>query len=498
VRVLLTIQVLEGRAGASLYVRDCALELLRQGHQPVVFSTRLGALAAEMRSLTIPVIDRLDMLTAKPDVIHGNSPIETVAAMLFFPDTPAIYVCHAWDNPDSLPPKMPGIVRYLAVDHTCRDHLVCQMGIRDDQVLVRFNGVDLDRFPQRPPLPERAGQALIFSNSASEENYVPAVRQACAQYGITLDVLGESSNGGCSLAKPEEVLRSYDIVFAKARCALEALATGAAVIVCDAGGMGPLVTTDNLETLRQKNFGRRALQNPISAASVADEIMKYDREDAARVTALVRASGDLANATRSLVAIYHSAIEDFRSGPAANWERARQAASDFLQTIAPFSNTFNAADRLRAAHGEIQSLRRKLGGLEDLLRMAPLTAVEQRQIRVLGVVSPSTVSAGELFRMIVELDNGSSRFLASHPPFPVYLSYHWLNADRSTLVCFEGLRSPIAPALPPGERHHYSSEVISPEKPGRYWLRAAFVQEQVNWSDMPEWGQFADAQVTVN
>ena len=75
------------------------------GTSPGGILTRLGALAGEMRSLTIPVIDRLDRLTATPDIIHGNAPIETVAALLQFPEVPAVFACHAWDNPDALPPN---------------------------------------------------------------------------------------------------------------------------------------------------------------------------------------------------------------------------------------------------------------------------------------------------------------------------------------------------------------------------------------------------------
>ena len=494
-RILLTIQTLEGRAGGSLYVRDCALELLRQGHRPVVFSTRLGALAAEMRSLTIPVIDRLDRLTSKPDVIHGNAPIETVAALLHFPDTPAIFVCHAWDNPDALPPKMPRIVRYLAVDETCGDHLVCQEGIPEDRVLVRFNAVDLDRFPQRSALPERPARALIFSNNASDDNYVPAIRQACDELGVELDVVGQNSDR--PVDRPEAILGGYDLVFAKARCALEALATGAAVIVCDAGGLGALVTSDNFEELRRKNFGRRALENAVSPASVADEIRKYDPEDAARVSARVRTSGGLSEAVRSLVSIYQAAIEDFRSEPAPDWERERQAAADFLQTIAPFSNTFYAADRLRAADREIRALRQKLEKLDPVLSMLPLTAAERQQIRLLNVTSPSAVRSGEMFQVVVELQNVSSRFLSSHPPFPIYLSYHWLSEDRSAMVCFEGIRSEVFPALQPRATYQYSAEVRSPEEPGRYCLRATFLQDQVAWFDSPECNQFQDVNVVV-
>ena len=35
----------------------------------------------------------------------------------------------------------------------------------------------------------------------------------------------------------------YDLVFAKARCALEAMAVGAAVVLCDTHGLGPMVTS---------------------------------------------------------------------------------------------------------------------------------------------------------------------------------------------------------------------------------------------------------------
>ena len=39
----------------------------------------------------------------------------------------------------------------------------------------------------------------------------------------------------------------YDIVFAKARAAIEAMAVGAAVIVCDFDGVGPMVSTENVD-----------------------------------------------------------------------------------------------------------------------------------------------------------------------------------------------------------------------------------------------------------
>ena len=494
-RVLLTIQTLEGQAGASLHVRDCALELLKQGHLPVVYSTRLGALAEDMRRLTIPVIDRLDKLTSKPDVIHGNSPIETVAALLHFEDTPAIFTCHAWDNPDALPPRMPRIIRYLAVDDTCRDQLVCQEGIPESQVLVRFNAVDLNRFPLRPVLPERPRRALVFSNNASESTYVPAVREACARAGVELDVVGQ--NSGRPHAQPEQILAHYDLVFGKARCALEALATGAAVVVCDAMGLAALVTTHNLDDLRRKNFGRRSLQNRLSADTVLREIEKYDALDAARVAARIRSEEGLSRAVESLLAIYREVLEEAATMPERCWNRERTAAAAFLERIAPFSNTFYATDQIRALTQEAQVLRQKLESLGSTLEMLPLSEADRQQIRLVNVQGPTVVSPGELFFVAVEAMNLSSSFLASYPPFPVYVSYHWLSADGSDTLCFEGLRSEIFPVLPPGRGHRYPVCVSPPQEPGSYLLRVTLVQERVAWLDRPESSELLDLLIVV-
>src|SRR5207248_9040649 len=95
-RILLTNNSLGVRAGSELYVRDIAIELMRRGHRPVAYSTRLGAVAEELRAATVPVNDRLSALAEPPDIIHGQHHYETFTALLRFPDTPAIYYCPGW------------------------------------------------------------------------------------------------------------------------------------------------------------------------------------------------------------------------------------------------------------------------------------------------------------------------------------------------------------------------------------------------------------------
>ena len=81
------------------------------------------------------------------------TPIETVAALLHFSDTPAIFVCRP-DNPDALPPRVRASCDiWLRSINLPRSSGAA--GIRRGYT-ARFNAVDIpDRFPRRKALPER-------------------------------------------------------------------------------------------------------------------------------------------------------------------------------------------------------------------------------------------------------------------------------------------------------------------------------------------------------
>src|SRR5262245_30888840 len=211
---------------------------MRRGHHPVVYSPSLGPIAEEIRAQTIPVVSDVSRIGAAPDIIHGHHGLETLVALMAFPGAPAVNVCHSWIGWPDAPLKFPRVARYVAVDDTCRDRLVFEHGIADDCIHVRLNAVDLTRFQPRGPLPPRPRRALVFSNAARNHgSHLDAISQVCAAEGIALDVAG--SRSGHVLTRPEDALGQYDLVFAKAKAALEAAAVGAAVVLCDAPGAGP-------------------------------------------------------------------------------------------------------------------------------------------------------------------------------------------------------------------------------------------------------------------
>src|SRR5215831_15941615 len=159
-RVLITNNALAEYKGTELYVRDIADALLRAGHNPVVYSTELGSVAGEIRSGTVPVVNDLKQISSRPDIIHGQHHLETMTALLRFPGVPAICFCHGWIPWEECPPIFSRIIRYVAVDQTCRDRLIFEHAIPEEQVTTLLNFVDLDRFPGRPPLPAAPGRGL--------------------------------------------------------------------------------------------------------------------------------------------------------------------------------------------------------------------------------------------------------------------------------------------------------------------------------------------------
>ena len=343
-RILITNNTLANRAGSELYVRDLALGLLRRGHEPIAFSTELGDVAEEIQDAGVPVIGDLNELTWQPDIIHGHHHLDTMMALLHCPGTPAIYVCHGSIPWEEAAPRFPRILRYVAVDHACRDRLVLEHAIPEDRIRLVLNFVDLDRFKPRAELPARPQRALIFSNQAT---YISAARAACYRLGIRLDVVGLGV--GNVSANPEALLGNYDIVFAKGRAALEALAVGAAVILCDAAGAGPMVTTENVRQLRPLNFGIRALRETIDAKVILREMRRYDPEDATEVSKHVRATAGFEAALDELLSIYTEVLDEWRHTDNGDACAEQRATALYLGELAPRLHDHDRGEQALAA-----------------------------------------------------------------------------------------------------------------------------------------------------
>jgi hypothetical protein len=308
-KILITNNTLAARAGTELYVRDLALALARHGHEVAVYSNVLGEVAQEIESLGIAVCSDLSQVHFMPDIIHGQHHLETMTALLHFPDVPAVYFCHGIDPWEEIAPIHPRIIKYTAVCELTRRACI-KHGVPAHKLQVIHNFVDTVRFKPRGPLPVSPKRALVFSNLASKRNYLNAAREACRRAGLELHVRGIASKA--PLHSPETVLGSYEIVFAKGRCALEAMAVGTAVVLCGEEGAGPMVACSNFDTLRPRNFGcaTLGLMAP-SATMLLDHINRYDPDDAVKVCNRVRSEASLDRTLTFIVGMYSEAIAQF-------------------------------------------------------------------------------------------------------------------------------------------------------------------------------------------
>ncbi len=329
-RVLLTNNTLGARAGSEMYVVDVARELKRLGHEPVAYSPSLGAVAEVLREAGIPVVGNLAELPFRPDVIHGHHHLETMTALASLPGVPAVYFCHGAKPLEEMPPVFPRILRYVAVDLACRERVARETGTPEEAIRMVLNFADTGLFKPRQPLPERPARALVFSNYATEANYLAPVRAACAQCGIEIDVRGQGV--GNQTDEPQKLLPQYDLVFAKARAAIEAMAVGCAVVLCDGTGLGPMVSTANFAELRPDNFGFRTLRDQPTVENVMAAIRAYDARDAEAVGELVRAQADMRNAVGEIVRIYEEVVAKNAGRPTDEVAELR-AAGAYLQTL---------------------------------------------------------------------------------------------------------------------------------------------------------------------
>lgn len=351
-KVLITNQCLVRGSGTEIVTRDLALELKKLGHRPAVYSPLLGPLADEVRAQGVPVFSDVRKIEPVPDVIHGHHHPQTLSALLRFPETPAIAVCHdahAWQDD---PLIFPRVLRYVAVDDRCRKRWEENPRVPVPNVRVILNAVDLFRFHSRSPLPIKPQRAAIFSNYATKWTHATAVANACASVGLKLDVIGAGFNTATS--HPEEILPQYDLVFAKARCALEAMAIGTAVVLCDFAGLGVMVSSDKFTELRQLNFGSGTLIHLLDPELIANEIRKYDAKDALLVSERTRQEAGLTSAIAEWVDLYEEVIADWQ------WrDPSSTRVADEMMALADYLEAWGYGTRIAWEKARIEKWRER-------------------------------------------------------------------------------------------------------------------------------------------
>jgi hypothetical protein len=132
------------------------------------------------------------------------------------------------------------------------------------------------------------------------------------------------------------------------------MAVGAAVVLCDVGRLGPMVTSDNFSKLHSMNFALRSLSEPFTEDGLTETIQKYDAGDAAAVSAMVRGECELQPAVDRILAIYEKAIEEARTRRPIAASECNRALVVYLEESAEHHKGFQGQRLLQL---EIESMR---------------------------------------------------------------------------------------------------------------------------------------------
>jgi glycosyltransferase involved in cell wall biosynthesis len=291
------------RTGTEVATVDLARGLQRRGHDVFVFTSAVGGIADELLRTNIPVADNLRAAPFQPELIHGNHSAILLQAMMHFPRAAGVYVCHDATFFQNTPLDLTRIRAYVAVDRLNRERIERDVPRVKGTVELIHNAVDLDRFSKQRDLPAAPARALVLTKN---RDHVSAVREACENLGISCDVLGPGVGRAVTDVIP--ALGNADIVFATARTAIEALAAGCAVVICDARGLAGMATAQNVSAWRDENFGAGILGQPATVDSVSAEIQRYDAHDAQVTSSYIRRHNDLERALDAYEAVYERAL----------------------------------------------------------------------------------------------------------------------------------------------------------------------------------------------
>jgi hypothetical protein len=196
----------------------------------------------------------------------------------------------------------------------------------------------------------------------------------------------------------------------------------------------------------------------------------------------------LARETASLDAAlseYETAYDELLSESLPAVDRAADDSEAVRAWVAPM------LDRVAALEAEAGALRRndRMSALDDVDVSGITMKIEQ---------APTSMAAGAVTWVRVELSNGlTDRALGTWPPFPLQFACRWRRLDASQPVITEDAHTPLGQPVPPGETRSLAVRAVAPAVPGRYQLRVVLVQEWWRWLDETPTPVVADANVAV-
>src|SRR4051794_17964920 len=257
--------------GTEVHLVTVSEALIRMGHESVIYSPELGPYSDYARRRGLDVVGELRNLPDECDVVLAQDRIVAYDLAERYPDALFLFrICgDVFDF--QLPPQVEGLVdltvvlseRYARVANTC--------AVKAPLLRLRIP-VDLDRLVSIGPIRARPRRAVMLGNYGDRYELV---RAAWGSQGIEVGQIGLVKDARQSYEVASAVADA-DIVVAKSRAALEAMACARAVYVFDTFGGDGWVTPESYPLLEADNFAGQATERTIVESDLQRDLHDYD------------------------------------------------------------------------------------------------------------------------------------------------------------------------------------------------------------------------------
>jgi len=296
-KILITNNSLSELAGSEIFVYELAKGLRELKHQVSIFIfkeiTKDAIIPQKLKKLGVKIINNVDDLTQKYDVIHCHHNTTATLINSRYPETPKIFVSHGWVFPICVPNIDIKFNKIIAISDEVKANLI-KKGFKDVEI-VR-NPIDTQRFKFRKFKAKELKNIVIASNHAGKP--CKAIGQTCEPYetkkpqyaqiecltdcekkpiiqmqkiaqfykskllnigaSMFLNQKGEVEVKNNQIWNIEDAYKTAELVFSIGRSALTAISMGVPTCIYDHFGYaGFIESKEQFEELERTNFSGR-------------------------------------------------------------------------------------------------------------------------------------------------------------------------------------------------------------------------------------------------
>jgi hypothetical protein len=320
-RILLGTHQLAERAGSELFTTELAIALRQRGQDVAVFTFFKGNIVPEIEAAGVPVFDagEADAIAAfMPDIVQTSHIPCAHFLRAVVPGRPRVHaMLGVIPHLEAPPLDARAFSLGLAVSEEVHGRVSQTTFGKDVEIALFRNWFDERAVSEGGPrLPGKPLRVAVISHHVAPE-LATALAMLEAAGKLKTDYFGNEHR---TVVVDGALLTRYDAVISIGRTPLLAAACGVPCIMADIHGSDGLLTADNLDDVRTRNFSGRLKRTEITQTYLDDELSKIAAYDREALRQRVVAEYALGGRIDWLLARYEAVIADYSRNPVAQGE----------------------------------------------------------------------------------------------------------------------------------------------------------------------------------